>query len=454
MYSTQGRTMIELRRHPVVIGLILALLTLGAGYRAPVRAQVGTGDTTTTTSPPPTAPPATSPPATTPPDTTPPPTAPPATNPPATNPPDTTPPPAASPPAASPPAASPATDAPADGPGPPASIVSNGPLAEILPLKPAAPPLGDGIGAGGVDAPRLGDGQVAAILDSLQRSGASSTAPLIEALRPLEALGFSAGEAAILGMGAFPVAGRANYRDDWHDARLTPVFHLHKGNDIFAAFDTPVKSPAEGVVRVAEEAVGGKSVYVTAADGTYYYMAHLSGFAADLTTGATVTAGQVVGYTGDSGNARGGAPHVHFEVHPAGGEAVNPKPILDGWLNDAIARVPDLVANYRAQTPEVLVATGLTRQFDVRSFEGAARPPDMALLWASSVSTGGGGLRLAEVELARAAESVDWDGRTAAALEKRQAETQAAEMAITVLAPLTPAPLAPLMAATHAAGGG
>jgi len=305
--------------------------------------------------------------------------------------------------------------------------------------------MGDGIGAGGPDAPRLADGQVAAILDSLQRSGASSTVPLMEALRPLEDLGFSPVEAALMGMGAFPVAGRANYRDDWHEARLTPTFHLHQGNDIFAAFDTPVKSPAPGVVRFAEEEVGGKAAYLTTADGTFYYMAHLSGFAPDVASGATVEAGRVVGFVGDTGNARGGAPHVHFEIHAGGGEAVNPKLILDGWLNEALARVPQLLADYRSRTPQVLLATGLTRRFEVSSFEGAPRPTGDALLWASSVSTAGGGLRLAEVELARAAEKVDWGARTAE-VEKRNADDdRAIRMAVTMLMPVTPASLAPLL---------
>ena len=92
---------------------------------------------------------------------------------------------------------------------------------------------------------------------------------------------------------------------------------------MFAAFDTPVRAPVDGIVRFEDAGLGGKGAFVTAPDGTYYYMAHLNGFNRDLASGAAVKQGQVVGYNGDSGNAQGGAPHVHFEVHPrrrGGGE--------------------------------------------------------------------------------------------------------------------------------------
>jgi hypothetical protein len=104
-------------------------------------------------------------------------------------------------------------------------------------------------------------------------------------------------------------------------------------------------------------------------------MAHLKSFNHDLGNGAAVKQGQVIGYNGDSGNAQGGAPHVHFEVHPRGGAAVNPKPFLDAWVGDALAKVPALIASFQPKTgegetatpdqsvPQILVTTGLTRRF-------------------------------------------------------------------------------------------
>ena len=64
---------------------------------------------------------------------------------------------------------------------------------------------------------------------------------------------------------------------------------------------------------------------------TYYFYGHFSRFAPGLTVGSKVKAGQIIGYVGMTGNA--GVPHLHFEVHPGGGAAINPTPVvkaLDG----------------------------------------------------------------------------------------------------------------------------
>ncbi len=231
--------------------------------------------------------------------------------------------------------------------------------------------------------PSLTPSQVDQVLRDQQRSGANSTKALVDALRPLQNLGMTMDEALALGMGRFPVQGVANWTDDWLDPRSGPPPHQHQGNDLFAAFDVPVRAPADGIVTFEDAGLGGKGAYVTTSDGTYYYMAHLNSFKKDLASGARVTQGQVVGYNGDSGNAKGGAPHVHFEIHPRGGAAVNPKPILDGWVAEAVAKVPELIASFQPKPadgtaigtaaddggtlPQILLNTGLTRRFTAPS---------------------------------------------------------------------------------------
>jgi murein DD-endopeptidase MepM/ murein hydrolase activator NlpD len=61
-------------------------------------------------------------------------------------------------------------------------------------------------------------------------------------------------------------------------------------------------------------------------DGTYFFYAHLSRLAPGIQVGTPVTAGQVVGYVGKTGNTA--VPHLHLEIHPGGGSAVNPYPIV------------------------------------------------------------------------------------------------------------------------------
>jgi len=120
----------------------------------------------------------------------------------------------------------------------------------------------------------------------------------------------------------FPVAGPHSFSNDWHAAR---VGHLHQGCDIMAAQGTPAVACVSGSVRTSEGGRQGHAIWLHGDDGNSYFYAHLSGYAV---TGGHVDAGQTFGYVGNTGNASGGAPHVHFEVHPGGGGAVNPYPIL------------------------------------------------------------------------------------------------------------------------------
>lgn len=118
-----------------------------------------------------------------------------------------------------------------------------------------------------------------------------------------------------------PVPG-AKFINDWGFGRSGG--RAHAGNDLFAPRGTPVLAPTSGRIDVANGTLGGKQFRLTSNDGTIWYGTHMDAFGK---TG-TVKAGDIVGYVGNSGNARGGPTHLHFEVHPGGGAAVNPYPVL------------------------------------------------------------------------------------------------------------------------------
>lgn len=274
--------------------------------------------------------------------------------------------------------------------------------------------------------------------------GARSSAPLVDALRRAQQPGAQATEAVVKGMGRFPVGGVAEYSDDWLAARSTPCFHLHKGTDVFAARGTPVRAPADGVLRFNEEPVGGRVAYVTEADGTYYYMAHLDSFAA-LTSGTRVGLGQVVGFVGDSGNASG--THVHLQVHPRGGAPVNPKPFLDRWLDEALGLLSNRTASMDVSLPRAVAAIDRLRSFEATDYTRGART--VPLLWAAAVSSGGSSIRLAELHLARMANTMDWSARSAVGQAEMEQRAAGQAMARALLWPLTPAAI---VAALNPAG--
>ena len=351
------------------------------------------------------------------------------------------------------------------------------PPAPDAPAPPPAPVDGGGDGTPPPGTPQVVPPDAQAQINSVKRSRANNTSKLLQALRPLIDLGMSEQEAIAIGFGRFPVAGQANYSHDWWYPRFVPTFHLHEGTDIFAAAGTPVRAPADGILKQSNGAVGGMAAYVTEPNGTYYYMAHLSGFVDGQVTGQKVKRGEIVGYNGDSGNARGGSPHVHFEIHPAPTRQVttgkgknrvtqtvtvpvrpgtvlppvDPKPYLDAWLNEAIADVPRLIAEFESKRPRAAISTGLTRRLgDGRAgvFSAPSTPPRAQLLWASSASPAGGALQLAEAEAAVAAEELDWaslarqEAARAAVWERADAPVRG------VIRRITPAPLARLLGLT------
>jgi LysM repeat protein len=117
-----------------------------------------------------------------------------------------------------------------------------------------------------------------------------------------------------------PVAG-AQYFNDWGFPRGATRYH--EGNDLFARYGSKVMAPVSGTVEVIQGTLGGLQFNLYGSDDVEYLGSHLD------SAGKTgkVNAGDVIGYVGNSGNAAGTNPHLHFGMY-IDGLAVNPYPTL------------------------------------------------------------------------------------------------------------------------------
>jgi murein DD-endopeptidase MepM/ murein hydrolase activator NlpD len=116
----------------------------------------------------------------------------------------------------------------------------------------------------------------------------------------------------------FPVYGTASFGDSFGGPRPNIPGGWHHGEDIFAAEGTPLLAVADGTVHtIGFTKIGGYRLWLRDTEGNEFYYAHLSAYSQLAVEGRSVVAGDVIGFVGDTGDAEGGSPHLHFEIHPA-----------------------------------------------------------------------------------------------------------------------------------------
>ena len=118
-------------------------------------------------------------------------------------------------------------------------------------------------------------------------------------------------------------------QDTWGASRSRG--RLHEGIDIMAPRGTKVFSATEGLIAdLRNNNLGGKVVWILGPGGSWHYYAHLDGHKRGLKVGDAVKKGQLIGYVGNTGNARHTAPHLHYGIYlqGKGHGVVNPYPYL------------------------------------------------------------------------------------------------------------------------------
>ena len=192
---------------------------------------------------------------------------------------------------------------------------------------------------GGVDGD-FGAGTSAAVMEFQTAQGLPVSGKVTEATAA--ALGLVATPAPVAGdpstveIAVFPVQGACSFGDSFGFPRSGG--RSHQGVDIIASAGKLLYAAIDGTVtKVYADYPGslaGNGLRITSADGTYVFYAHMTGIADGIDVGVPVKAGQIVGAVGSTGNS--GTPHLHFEIHPQGGAAINPYPIvkaIDGCSN-------------------------------------------------------------------------------------------------------------------------
>ena len=120
---------------------------------------------------------------------------------------------------------------------------------------------------------------------------------------------------------ACPVGGLSDFTDDFGNARSGG--RRHQGVDMVADRGTPVIAVRDGQAEFKRSNLGGNAIWLVSESGERFYYAHLDRWEG---TSRSVAAGDVIGYVGSSGNARGN--HLHFETR-SGDAALNPYPLVN-----------------------------------------------------------------------------------------------------------------------------
>ncbi len=147
----------------------------------------------------------------------------------------------------------------------------------------------------------------------------------------------------------FPIFGTAAFGDTFGAFRGDVAGKWHHGEDLVAPAGTPLLAVADGTLfSVGWNDIGGWRLWLRDDGGNEFYYAHLDAYSPLAVAGRRVKAGDVLGFVGDSGDAEGGLPHLHFEIHPV--------EFLSLGYDGAVAPYPFLIAWRRAE--DVAFASG------------------------------------------------------------------------------------------------
>jgi murein DD-endopeptidase MepM/ murein hydrolase activator NlpD len=179
----------------------------------------------------------------------------------------------------------------------------------------------------------------------------------------------------------FPLFGPAAFGDTFGAYRADVAGKWHHGEDLVAPAGTPVLAVADGTLfSVGWNDIGGWRLWLRDTAGNEFYYAHLSAYSPLAAAGKTVKAGDVLGFVGSSGDADGGVPHLHFEIHPVD--------LLHLGYDGAVAPYPFLIAWRRAD--DVSFASGRRYVPTAGGTPVALARAGAVLLRASDISTSSG----------------------------------------------------------------